>query len=141
MVMTERNGASARRVAEIDTCGYRLGRATPRSPRFAPPRRGLPRWRPRSSSEAGRYHSVSTRFGQRPFEIVLMGLLGVIAAGFVAGLFVSHVSWPDALGGLVPRFEGPGTVLLAASMLGATVMPHAVYVLSLIHISEPTRPY
>ena len=57
-----------------------------------------------------------------------MGLLGVIAAGFVAGLFVSHVSWPDALGGLVPRFEGPGTVLLAASMLGATVMPHAVYV-------------
>ncbi|MBK9695884.1 MAG: Nramp family divalent metal transporter [Propionibacteriaceae bacterium] len=72
--------------------------------------------------------SVQTRFGQRPFEIVLMGLLGVIAAGFVAGLFVSHVSWPDALGGLVPRFEGPGTVLLAASMLGATVMPHAVYV-------------
>ena len=28
----------------------------------------------------------------------------------------------------MPRFEGPGTVLLAASMLGATVMPHAVYV-------------
>ncbi|MFW8745937.1 divalent metal cation transporter, partial [Mesorhizobium japonicum] len=33
----------------------------------------------------------------------------------------------QALGGLVPRFEGPGSVLLAASIVGATVMPHAIY--------------
>ncbi len=72
--------------------------------------------------------SVQTSYGQRPFEVVLMGLLGVIAAGFVAGLFVSDVSWGAAAGGLVPRFDGPETVLIAASMLGATVMPHAVYV-------------
>jgi manganese transport protein len=32
------------------------------------------------------------------------------------------------VGGLVPLFDGPGSVLLAASMLGATVMPHAIYV-------------
>jgi manganese transport protein len=41
------------------------------------------------------------------------------------------VSPPDAgavVGGLVPRFEGADSVLLAASMLGATVMPHAIYV-------------
>ena len=31
------------------------------------------------------------------------------------------------MSGLVPRFEGSESVLLAASMLGATVMPHAVY--------------
>lgn len=72
--------------------------------------------------------SVQTSYGQRPFEMVLMGLLGVIAAGFVAGLFVSDVSWGTAVGGLIPRFDGPETVLIAASMLGATVMPHAVYV-------------
>ncbi len=32
------------------------------------------------------------------------------------------------LGGLLPRFSGGGSVLLAASILGATVMPHAIYV-------------
>ncbi|MGG7466113.1 MULTISPECIES: Nramp family divalent metal transporter [unclassified Plantibacter] len=71
--------------------------------------------------------AVQTRHGQRSFEIVIVSLLGVIAVGFLAGLFVSPVDWGDAAGGLVPRFEGTPTVLLAASMLGATVMPHAIY--------------
>jgi manganese transport protein len=66
--------------------------------------------------------------GQRPFEFVVMGLLLVITIGFMAGLFVSKVEWGAAAEGLVPRFGGPPTVLLAASMLGATVMPHAIYV-------------
>ncbi len=71
---------------------------------------------------------VQSRSGQRPFEFVVMGLLLVITVGFVAGLFVSDVSWPEAASGLVPRFAGTESVLLAASMLGATVMPHAIYV-------------
>ena len=71
---------------------------------------------------------VQTRRGQRPFEFVIMGLLVVLTLGFMAGLFVTHVSWPAAVGGLLPRFNGPHSVLLAASMLGATVMPHAIYV-------------
>ncbi|MET7331178.1 Nramp family divalent metal transporter [Nonomuraea sp. NPDC005650] len=71
--------------------------------------------------------AVQSRRGQQPFEFVVMGLLAVIAAGFVAGLFVSGLDWGRAAAGLVPRFEGAPTVLLAAGMLGATVMPHAVY--------------
>jgi manganese transport protein len=71
--------------------------------------------------------AVQSRGGQRPFEAVILGLLGVIAVGFLAGLFVSPVDWREAVGGLVPRFDGAPTVLLAASMLGATVMPHAIY--------------
>jgi len=71
--------------------------------------------------------AVQTRRGQRPFEAVILVLLGVIAVGFLAGLFVSPVDWRAAAGGLVPRFDGAPTVLLAASMLGATVMPHAIY--------------
>jgi len=70
------------------------------------------------------FHS---RRGQRPFEFVVIGLLAVITVGFLAGLFVSPVEWSGAIAGLVPRFEGSQTVLLAASMLGATVMPHAIY--------------
>lgn len=72
--------------------------------------------------------AIQTRRGQRPFEYVVMGLLLVITIGFMAGLFVTGVSWPDAAAGLVPRFDGGQSVLLAASMLGATVMPHAIYV-------------
>lgn len=67
------------------------------------------------------------RRGQRTFEFVIIGMLGIIALGFVAGLFVSPVNWGQAAGGLVPGFAGAESVLVAASMLGATVMPHAVY--------------
>src|SRR5690606_33367444 len=70
---------------------------------------------------------VQDRRGQRMFEQVITFALIVIAAGFLAGLFVAP---PDAGGvanGLVPRFDGTDTVLLAAGMFGATVMPHVVY--------------
>ncbi|MCC6375978.1 MAG: Nramp family divalent metal transporter [Microbacteriaceae bacterium] len=72
--------------------------------------------------------AVQSRFGQRQFESVIIGLLAVIAVGFLSGLVVNP---PDAVlvaGGLVPRFDGGESVLLAASMLGATMMPHAIYV-------------
>jgi manganese transport protein len=65
--------------------------------------------------------------GQKSFEYAILILLGVIAVGFVSGLFVNPPDAGSALNGLIPRFEGTDTVLLAASMLGATVMPHAIY--------------
>lgn len=71
--------------------------------------------------------TVHARRGQQPFEMVIMGFLAIISVGFVAGLFVSPVDAGEALGGLVPGFAGSATVVLAASMLGATVMPHAIY--------------
>jgi manganese transport protein len=71
--------------------------------------------------------AVQDRRGQRCFERVITGLLAVIAIGFIAGLFVSPPSLPGTLGGLQPGFKGTGSVVLAAGMLGATVMPHAVY--------------
>ena len=67
------------------------------------------------------------RHGQRRFENVIVGLLGIISVGFVAGVFVSPVQWAHVASGLIPRFQGTATVLLAVSMLGATVMPHAIY--------------
>ena len=65
--------------------------------------------------------------GQRSFERVITGFLAIIAIGFVAGLFVAPPSATGVAGGLIPRFDGADSVLLAAAMLGATVMPHAVY--------------
>jgi manganese transport protein len=72
--------------------------------------------------------AIQNRRGEKSFEYVVMGLLLVITIGFVAGLFAVEVDWPAAAEGLIPRFDGPSSVLLAASMLGATVMPHAIYV-------------
>jgi manganese transport protein len=72
--------------------------------------------------------ALQTRYGQRPFEFVIVGLLAIIAVGFLAGLFVSPPDGGSVIAGLVPRFDGTESVLLAASMLGATVMPHAIYV-------------
>lgn len=70
---------------------------------------------------------VADRHGQRPFERVITGLLGIVAVGFVAGLFVSPPDPAGIAAGLVPRFAGTDSVLLATAMLGATVMPHVVY--------------
>ncbi|TBN57278.1 divalent metal cation transporter MntH [Glaciihabitans arcticus] len=64
---------------------------------------------------------------QRSFELVIVVLLGVIVVGFVSGLFVSQVDPIALVSGIVPRFEGTDSVLLATSMLGATVMPHVIY--------------
>jgi manganese transport protein len=72
--------------------------------------------------------ALQSRYGQRPFESVVIGLLAIIAIGFLAGLFVNPPDGLAILDGLVPRFAGTDSVLLAASMLGATVMPHAIYV-------------
>jgi len=71
--------------------------------------------------------ALQNRRGQRPFERVITGLLAVIGVGFVAGLLVSPPAATDVLNGLRPAFDGTDSVLLAAGMLGATVMPHAVY--------------
>ena len=70
---------------------------------------------------------IQDRRGQRVFERVIIGLLLIIAIGFLTSLFVNPPAPGDVVGGMVPRFEGAESVLLASAMLGATVMPHAVY--------------
>ncbi len=65
--------------------------------------------------------------GQQVFERVISGLLLVIAIGFLTSLFVQPPTAAEVTAGLIPRFDGAESVLLATAMLGATVMPHAVY--------------
>ncbi|KQR17649.1 Nramp family divalent metal transporter [Cellulomonas sp. Leaf334] len=84
--------------------------------------------------------ATQNRYGQRRFEHVIIALLAVITVGFLAGLFVSPPDARGVLSGLVPRFDGTDSVLLAASMLGATVMPHAIYVHSALARDRHGRP-
>lgn len=80
--------------------------------------------------------SIQSTRGQRPFETVIITLLAIIAIGFLAGLFVGDVNWGQAAGGIMPRLEGTNSVVLAASMLGATVMPHAIYLHSALSVDR-----
>lgn len=70
---------------------------------------------------------VQSRRGARPFEFVVIAMLAIIAIGFTFGVFIAPPDAAGVAGGLVPRFEGTESVLLAASILGATIMPHAIY--------------
>ncbi|WP_448721315.1 Nramp family divalent metal transporter [Microbacterium natoriense] len=71
--------------------------------------------------------AVQSRRGPRHFEFVIIALMAIITFGFVAGVFVAPPDPARVVAGIVPRFEGTGSVLLAASILGATIMPHAIY--------------
>lgn len=64
---------------------------------------------------------------QQVFERVIIGMLLILPLGFFAGLAQHSPNTAAALAGLIPRFGGFDTVVLAAAMLGATVMPHVVY--------------
>jgi len=71
--------------------------------------------------------TLQSHRSQRSFEVVIITLLGVILVGFVSGLFFTEADPAAMLAGIVPRFAGTDSVLLATSMLGATVMPHVIY--------------
>jgi manganese transport protein len=62
------------------------------------------------------------------FEAVIAGLVGVIVVGFAFQILHAHPSAAGVLHGLfTPRFAGGDSVLLAVGILGATVMPHVIY--------------
>jgi len=65
--------------------------------------------------------------GYRPFERVIAALLGLVVAGFLYETLRIGPSAPGSLRGLVPATDGTGSLYLAAGILGATVMPHAIY--------------
>jgi manganese transport protein len=65
--------------------------------------------------------------GYRTFEIAIVALLAVILFGFLYQTLVAGAITSDALSGFIPRFDGSGSVLLATGILGATVMPHVIY--------------
>jgi manganese transport protein len=65
--------------------------------------------------------------GYRRFEVAIGGMLAVILLGF---LYDTLKVGPDASGvlsGFVPGFAGGDSILLACGILGATVMPHVIY--------------
>jgi manganese transport protein len=68
------------------------------------------------------------RRGFRPLEAVISALVGVIVIAFAFQMFYAQPEADRILAGLfTPQFAGTESVLLAAGILGATVMPHVIY--------------
>ena len=90
---------------------------------------GLPLW------VAGLLTAVITflilgleRYGFRPLEAVITGFLAVIAISYVIEMFIGHPDWTAiAHSTFVPHFTNSKSILLGVGILGATVMPHAIF--------------
>ena len=74
--------------------------------------------------------------GQSALERTIMAFLGLIAVGFLAGLFVNPPQPGPLASGLIPHFAGTQSVLLASGIIGATVMPHVIYLHSSLTVTR-----
>ncbi len=68
------------------------------------------------------------RFGFRPVELIIGNLVAVIGICYLVEIFVAPVDWgAAAVHTVVPQLADETALLLAVGIIGATVMPHAVY--------------
>lgn len=68
------------------------------------------------------------RYGFRPMEAVITALVGVIALCYVIETVLDRPEWGNIIyHAIVPQFSGTESILLASGILGATVMPHVIY--------------
>ncbi len=81
------------------------------------------------------------RSGFRPIELIIGGLVGIIALCYLIEMFIAPVDWgAAAFHTVVPQIADAEALLLAVGIIGATVMPHAVYLHSaLTHGRTPVR--
>ena len=90
---------------------------------------GMPLW------VAGLLTAIATflilgleRYGFRPLEAVITALVGVIAVSYLVETILDRPDWGQVVyHAVVPQFAGTESVLLATGILGATVMPHAIF--------------
>jgi manganese transport protein len=68
------------------------------------------------------------RYGFRPMEAVITAMVGIIALCYALETFLGKPDFGQVgRGFLPPKFDGTESVLLAVGILGATVMPHVIY--------------
>ncbi len=68
------------------------------------------------------------RYGFRPMEAVITALVGIIALCYLVETFLDRPDWKMiAYHAAIPQFSGTESILLASGILGATVMPHVIF--------------
>jgi manganese transport protein len=85
------------------------------------------------------------RYGFRPLEAVIASFVGIIAACYLAETIMEKPHWGNVLfHAVIPQFSGTESVLLATGIIGATIMPHAIFLHSAltqgrIVVKDPLR--
>lgn len=68
------------------------------------------------------------RRGFRPMELVIGAMVGAIGLCYLLEIVIAPVNWPEAVTGMtMPKIADIGALTIAVGIVGATVMPHAVY--------------
>ncbi|MGE5682992.1 MAG: Nramp family divalent metal transporter [Bacillota bacterium] len=68
------------------------------------------------------------RYGFRPLEAVIAGMVSVIAVCYLIQSILDKPDWGQVVyHSFVPQFQGTESIILATGILGATVMPHAIF--------------
>ena len=68
------------------------------------------------------------RYGFRPLEAVITAMVGVISISYLIETVLDRPNWGSVLfHSVVPQFSGSESILLATGILGATVMPHVIF--------------
>lgn len=67
------------------------------------------------------------RLGMRKLEAFIITLISIIGLCFLTEMFFAKPSIPGILQGFVPSLPGPGALYIAIGIIGATVMPHNLY--------------
>jgi len=68
------------------------------------------------------------RYGFRPLEAIIAAMIGIVALSYLIEIFLVKPEPAQIVSALfIPRFGGREGVLLAAGILGATVMPHVIF--------------
>ena len=75
--------------------------------------------------------------GFRPLELIITGFVGIISVAYLIELFIAPPDWGQFLfHTVVPELNGADSVTLAVGIVGATVMPHAIYLHSAMMIDR-----
>ena len=68
------------------------------------------------------------RYGFRPLEAVITAMIGIISLSYLVETILGHPDWGKVVQhAFVPQFSGRESIVLAAGILGATVMPHVIF--------------
>jgi len=85
------------------------------------------------------------QYGFRKIEAIITSMVGIIAVSYLIETVLDRPDWHElAVTGLLPNFSGPDSIVLATGIVGATVMPHVIFLHSAlmqgrIVVRDPSR--
>jgi manganese transport protein len=80
------------------------------------------------------------RLGMRRMEAFVIGLIAIVGLSFLVEILLARPAPADIIGGLVPRLQGKEALYIAIGIIGATVMPHNLYLHSALVQTRKIRP-